>query len=124
MQVKTGFESGKYAFIIMGHRRWVWDNKNAHVCPETAHSAIMRIDQHRPVGGLGAFAARGAILGVIKPLVRTAYMRKSPVAGAVKTSVEIFNYGRKHGFGFRRFRANIPASVVANGFSMFKVVKT
>ena len=69
MQVKTGYESGKYAFIIMGHRRWVWDNKNAHVCPETAHSAIMRIDQHRPVGGLGAFAARGASLGVIKGFV-------------------------------------------------------
>ena len=69
MQVKTGYESGKYAFIIMGHRRWVWDNKNAHFCPETAHSAIMRIDQHRPVGGLGAFAARGASLGVIKGFV-------------------------------------------------------
>ena len=41
MQVKTGYESGKYAFIIMGHRRWVWDNKNAHVCPETVHSAII-----------------------------------------------------------------------------------
>ena len=41
MQVKTGYESGKYAFIIMGHRRWVWDNKNAHVCPETAYSAII-----------------------------------------------------------------------------------
>ena len=47
MQVKTRYKSGKYAFSIMGHRRWVWDNKNAHVCPETAHSAIMRIDQHR-----------------------------------------------------------------------------
>jgi hypothetical protein len=41
MQVKTGYESGKYAFIIMGNRRRVWDNKNAHVCPETAHSAII-----------------------------------------------------------------------------------
>ena len=36
-------------------------------------------------------------------------MRKSPVAGAVKTSVEIFNYGRKHGFGFWRFGSNIPS---------------
>ena len=53
----------------MGHRRWVWDNKNAHVCPETAHSAIMRIDQHRPVGGLGLFAATEPSLGVIKGVV-------------------------------------------------------
>ena len=67
----------------MGNRRWIWDNKNAHVCPETAHSAIMRIDQHRPVGGLGVCAATRASLGEITPLVRTAYMRKSPVAGAV-----------------------------------------
>ena len=123
MQVKTGYESGKYAFIIMGHRRWVWDNKNAHVCPETAHSAIMRIDQHRPVGGLGVFAATGASLGKIKPLVRTAYMRKSPVAGAMKTSVEIFNYRRKHGFGFRRFWSNIPSPVRVHRFCMFKVMK-
>ena len=59
----------KYAFIFMGNRRRVWDNKNAHVCPETAHSAIMRIDQHRPVGGLGLFAATEPSLGVIKGVV-------------------------------------------------------
>ena len=69
MQVKTGHKSGKYAFIFMGNRRRVWDNKNAHVCPETAHSAIMRIDQHRPVGGLGLFAATEPSLGVIKGVV-------------------------------------------------------
>ena len=56
----------------MGDRRWVWDNKNAHVCPETAHSAIMHIDQHRPVGGLGLFAATRASLGVIKAFVQEA----------------------------------------------------
>jgi len=72
MQVKTGYESGKYAFIFMGNRRRVWDNKNAHVCPETAHSAIMRIDQHRPVGGLELFAATRASLGVIKGFVQEA----------------------------------------------------
>ncbi len=72
MQVKTGYESGKYAFIIMGHRRRVWDNKSAHVCPETAHSAIMRIDQHRPVGGLWLTAATRASLGVIKAFVQEA----------------------------------------------------
>ena len=71
----------------MGHRTWVWDNKNAHVCPETAHSAIMRINQHRPVGGLALSAATGASLGVIKGVVKIAYMRKSPVAGAVDFSV-------------------------------------
>ena len=42
------------------------DNENAHFFPETAHSAIMRIDQHRPVDGLGAFAATRASLGKIK----------------------------------------------------------
>ena len=63
------------------------DNKNAHVCPETAHSAIMRIDQHRPVGGLALSAATGASLGVIKEVVKIAYMRKSPVSGAVDFSV-------------------------------------
>ena len=31
----------KYAFIFMGNRRRVWYNKNAHVCPETAYSAII-----------------------------------------------------------------------------------
>ena len=69
MQVKKRNKSGKYAFIFMGDRRWVWDNKNAHVCPETAHSAIMHIDQHRPVGGLALSAATGASLGVIKGFV-------------------------------------------------------
>ena len=42
----------------------------------------MRIDQHRPVGGLGVFAATAASLGVIKGFVKIAYMRKSPIAGA------------------------------------------
>ena len=124
MQVKTGNKSEKYAFIIVGHRRWVSDNKNAHVCPETAHCAIMHIDQHRAVGGLAISAATMASLGEIKGCVKIAYMRKSPVAGAVNFSVETFYNGGKYGFGFRRFRANIPASVVANGFSMFKVIKT
>ena len=72
MQVKKRNKSEKYAFIFMGDRRWVWDNKNAHVCPETAHSAIMHIDQHRPVGGLGLFAATRASLGVIKGFVQEA----------------------------------------------------
>ena len=84
MQVKTGNKSEKYAFIIMGHRRWVSDNKNAHVCPETAHCAIMHIDQHRAVGGLAISAATMASLGEIKGCVKIAYMRKSPVAGAVE----------------------------------------
>ena len=59
----------KYSNIFMGGLCLISDNKNAHVCPETAHSAIIRIDQHRPVGGLGLFAATWASLGVIKGFV-------------------------------------------------------
>ena len=61
--------TGKYEFIFMGNRRWVWDNKSAHNSPERAHSAIVLHDRNWPGGGLELFAATGASLGVIKGFV-------------------------------------------------------
>ena len=83
----------------------------------------MRIDQHRPVGGLALSAATGASLGVIKGVVKIAYMRKCPVAGAVDFSVETFYNGSKYSLGFRRFRANTPSSVVTDFLCTVKIIK-
>ena len=79
--------TGKYEFIFMGNRRWVWDNKSAHNSQETAHSAILLHDRNWPGGTLALSAATVASLGEIKGFVKIAYMRKCPVAGAVDFSV-------------------------------------
>ena len=64
--------TGKYEFIFMGNRRWVWDNKSAHNSQETAHSAILLHDRNWPGGGENHIPATEAYVGKIKALVQKA----------------------------------------------------